>query len=373
MLRRRICTVRAFIAWLGFGLCAIAALAARRKVIIDQDAFGPGGPNLQPILMVLQAPDVEVLGITVESGDGWQKENTAHTLRMLEIIGRTDVPVVAGATYPLVNSREATRRWEARHGKLVYKSAWTEQWPPGTVNRRPIHAADIVPPSAEGEPTTKPHAEPADAFLARKVREFPGEVSILALGPQTNIALALKRDPQIAPLTREIVIMGGSFNPQAANNEFALEYAHTPRLEFNFRWDPEAADAVLRAPWKKIALSPVDPTTQTLFKPELIQQIAAAGTPVARYVARHLEVFPMWDELAAAVWLEPEIVTRRAILAVGVDTDREGSAYGSTLSWPAGQGPGLGERDVEVVFEVDVPRLEKLVVGLISGPVPSTK
>src|SRR6187551_874705 len=86
-----------------FGLWAGPAEAAVRKVIIDQDAFGPGGPNLQPIMMVLQSPDVEVLGITVESGDGWQKENVAHTLRMLELIGRTDIPVLPGATFPLVN------------------------------------------------------------------------------------------------------------------------------------------------------------------------------------------------------------------------------------------------------------------------------
>ncbi len=342
---------------------AVVAVAAapKRKVIIDQDAFGPGGPNLQPILMVLQSPDVEVLGITVESGDGWQKENVAHTLRMLEIIGRTDVPVVPGATFPLANSQEATRRWEARHGKLVYKGAWTEEWPPGTVNRRPIHPPEIVPPSPEGEPTTQPLAEAAEAFLVRKVREFPGEVSILALGPETNLALALKRDPGFAAQAKEIVIMGGSFNPRAAKNEFALEYAHTPRLEFNFRWDPEAASLVLRAPWRKIVLSPVDPTTVTLFTPELIQRIAAAETPVAKYVSRHIEGFPMWDELAAAVWLEPGIVTRRETMAVDVDTAAVSAGYGNTLSWPAGKGPGQGERDVEVVFEVDVPRLEALV------------
>jgi len=350
---------------------SLAGLAApKRKVIIDQDTFGPGGPNLQPILLVLQSPEVEVLGITVESGDGWQQENVAHTLRMLEIIGRTDVPVVAGAILPLRNSPEATKRWEARHGKLVYKGAWTEQWPPGTVNRRPIHAPEVVPPSPEGEPTSKPHAVTADTFLVRTVRDFPGEVSILALGPQTNLALALQRDPEFAALAKEIVIMGGSFNPQAANNEFALEYAHTPRLEFNFRWDPEAADAVLRAPWRRIVLCPVDPTTKTLFRPELIKQIAAADTVVARYVSRHLEGFPMWDELSAAVWLEPGIVTRRATMAVGVDTGTDGAGYGSTLSWPAGQGPRRGERDVEVVFEVDVPVLERLVVDRLTRTPP---
>jgi inosine-uridine nucleoside N-ribohydrolase len=94
-------------------------MSLKRKVIIDQDTFGPGGSNLQSILLVLQSPEFEVLGITVESGDGWQKENLAHVLRMLELIGRTDVPVVPGATYPLVNSEESTRRWESRHGGVA--------------------------------------------------------------------------------------------------------------------------------------------------------------------------------------------------------------------------------------------------------------
>jgi inosine-uridine nucleoside N-ribohydrolase len=74
----------------------------------------------------------------------------------------------------------------------------------------------------------------------------------------------------------------------------------------------------------------------------------------------------MWDELAAAVWLEPGLVTRREVMAVGVDPGADGAGYGNTLSWPAGKGPGLGERDVEVVFEVDVPAMERLVVGLLS-------
>ncbi len=283
-------------------------------------------------------------------------------MRLLEIIGRTDIPVFAGATWPLVNTEEATERWEARYGKLFYKGAWTKVWPKETpVKRGTYHAPDVVPALVEGAPTTKVAIEPAAVFLARKVREFPGEVSILALGPLTNLALALRLDDAFAANTRELVVMGGSFSPHPANNAFALEYIYTPRLEFNFRWDPEAASMVFHAPWKKFVLVPVDPTTKTFFSPELIKRSTASATPLARYVAQYADGFPMWDELAVAVWLQPAIVTRQETLAVNVDRG-EGAGYGNTLSWAAGHGPGLGERDVTVVFDVDVPALEKLTV-----------
>ena len=353
-------------------LPVVVLAGPRRKVIIDQDAFGPGGPNLQPILMVLQSPDVEVLGITVESGDGWQKENVAHTLRMLELIGRPEIPVVPGATFPLVNSAEATKRWEARHGKLFYKGAWTEAWSKEVLVRRPEpHGPDVVPPLVEGDPALRPADEAAAAFLVRKVREFPGEVSIVAMGPMTNLALAARLDDGFAAQAKELVFMGGSFNPHPAEDGFALEYAQTPRLEFNFRWDPEAASIVLSSAWRKIVQVPIDPSTRTRFTPDMIRRVAAADTPVARYVAKWVEGFPLWDEIAAAVWLEPSLVTRATPLAVGVDTDGDGAGYGNTLSWPAGQGPGLGEREVEVVFEVDVARLEQVVVDRLTRPPPA--
>jgi len=344
-----------------------AAFAAKRKVIIDQDAFGPGGPNLQPILMVLQAPDVEVLGITIESGDGWQAENVAHTLRMLELIGRTDVPVVAGATYPLVNTEEGTIRWEARYGKLPYKGAWMREWPDyNTVNRTRYHAADVVPPLVEGAPTTQVLPEPAAMFLVRKVREFPGEVTILAMGPFTNLALAARLDDKFAASAKELVIMGGSFNPHApALDEFAMQFVYSPRVEFNSRWDPEASHMTLHAGWKKITVAPNDATVLTKLTSELIKAATASGTLLAKYVAAYAQPgFPMWDEVAAAVFIDPTIARHTARLAMDTDIDH-GANYGATLSWPEGKGPGLGEPDVTVVFEVDVPRLEKMFVELI--------
>lgn len=355
-------------------LCLAALpLHAQRLVVIDQDAFGPAGSNLQSILMAIQSPDVRVLGITVESGDGWCAENVAHTLRMLEIIGRTDIPVVAGPSLPLLNTPEATRRWEARYGKLAYKGAWTEAWPSGsTVPRAAPHAADVVPPLAEGEPHARPLAEPAAQFLVRTVRAHPGQVSILALGPLTNVALASKLDPAFPRLARELVYMGGSFAPRAppGGGMFALEYADTPRLEFNFRFDPEAASIVLHQPWRRLVQVPVDPTTDTMLRADMVARIAGAGTPLAGYLARYAQPgFPMWDELAAAVWLDPGLVRRRRKLLVDVDTDH-GAGYGNILSWEPGRGPGLGEQPAEVVFEVDVARLERLFIELMSRPTP---
>ena len=218
-----------------------------------------------------------------------------------------------------------------------------------------------MPPLAEGVPTSKPAPEKAADFLLRQVRAHPHEVTILALGPLTNLGLAIRLDDEFAGLAKELVFMGGSFRPAPAANEFSLEYLYTPRLEFNFRWDPEAAKIVLHAPWAELTQVPVDPTTRTLFTPELKQRATASSTAVARYVRQYGETLPMWDELAAAVWLDRSLATRSETMAVDVDTD-SGAGYGNTLSWPSGKGPGAGERDATVVFDVDVSGLEQFVV-----------
>ena len=349
---------------------ALACAAdGRRKVIIDQDTFGPATSNLQAVLMVLQAKDLDVLGITVTSGDGWRDEEVDHVLRMLEVAHRTDIPVYAGAVQPLLNSRDRTLQWEKTYGKLYYKGAWTEVWPDegGAVRRTPYHEPSVVPPSPAGAPKIKVQSESAASFLARTVRMYPGQVTILAAGPLTNLAVASFLDPQFATLARELVFMGGSFNPVAADNAFAAEYANAPRREFNMRWDPEAASVVLHQPWKQITEVPVDPTTRTFFKPGFFKQIAAGRAPFAAYLAQFGQSFPMWDELAVAVWLDPSIVSRQQTLLVDIDTSFT-AGYGDTLSWSPGEGPGLGERAVQVVLDVDVPRFEKLTLDLLESP-----
>jgi purine nucleosidase len=367
MRRRWLAAVSAASVLLGTGA---RAAPARRQVIIDQDAFG--GVNLQPLLMVIEDPRAQVLGLTIESGDGWQKESVAHTLRMLELIGRTDIPVVAGATYPLLNSQEETKRWETRYGKLPYKGAWMESWPDyNTMNRPHYHLADVVPPLEEGAPTTKPAAEVAAEFLIHQVRAAPGEVSILALGPFTNLALAVELDPTFAANAKELVIMGGSFNPDSSKlDEFSRQFINSPRVEFNFRWDPEAARIMLHAPWRKIVVIPTDATNGTRLTPALAKEAGAGTAPAARYFARYGQIdFPMWDETGAAVWLDPGMVTRSDLLAMDVDIDH-GANYGATLSWSPGFNPQLGEPMVTVVRAIDIPKLERLFVENLQRPAP---
>ncbi|GAC1323177.1 MAG: nucleoside hydrolase [Collimonas sp.] len=362
------------------GLAVSAALPSqaqaegRRKVIIDDDVGGPRAAQL----MAIQSPDVEVLGITIVSGSTWRDENIAHALRTLEVIGRSDIPVVPGSAFPLLNTQEATRRWETLYGKLFYKGAWMdEKWPDGTIQSQPnYHAHDVVPPLPEGMPHTRPSTEIAANFMIRKVHEFPGQVTILATGPMTNVALAISLDPSFAETAKEIVYMGGSLNPHQvlpskSAEQFAREYINSPRLEFNFRWDPEAARIALRAPWKRIVMVPADPSTASELSARLLNDMTKAGTPLTQMVKKVTETgFPLWDELATAVWLDPTLISKSDQLLVSIDTDF-GAGYGNTLSWPAAYAPpGLIATPTTVVREVNVPAFEKLMIKLMNQPTP---
>ena len=112
VLRLAICALVLF-------LPAVAAPQEKKYVVIDQDAAGPGGTDMMSILLLLQAPDVETLGITVVTGDAWRDEEVIHTLRLLELIGRTDIPVVPGAEFPLVRTQRETQLWEQDRKSVV--------------------------------------------------------------------------------------------------------------------------------------------------------------------------------------------------------------------------------------------------------------
>jgi inosine-uridine nucleoside N-ribohydrolase len=318
---------------------------------------------MQTLLLLIQSPQVDVLGITVVTGNAWRDEEVAHTLRLLEIIGRTDIPVFAGAAFPLVRTPEEARLWQERYGKVGFAGAWDSRW---------WHEPFVIPTLPEGAPTTKPAAEDAAHFLVRMVRKYPHEVTIYEGGPMTNLAVAMAIDPQFPELAQELVFMGGSFHPVTDNPEFA----NSPRHEFNFWLDPEAADKVLHANWKKITCTSVDISIKTKLTPDMIAEIATAKTPLAQYVVRYFQPGLgsdyMWDELAAAAWLDPSIITKRETLYMAVDTEH-GANYGNTLSWSEKHKPGLPVRQVEVLVDVDNARFDRMFVDLMRAPIQTAR
>jgi len=333
----------------------------KRKIIIDQDAAGPAGTDQQSILLLIQSPQTEVLGITVVTGDAWLKSEVAHTLRTLELIGRTDIPVVPGAEYPLVRRKRETELWEQRFGSVAWVGAWTP---------RVYHPPDELGEFPEGKPTTKPSDEDAAHFLVRLVRKFPEEVTIYEGGPMTNLALAISIDPEFPKLAKELIFMGASLNPQTDDPEFA----NTPRHEFNMWFDPEAAHMVLMARWKKITCTPVDISVRTRLTAELINRVKAGNSPAARYVGTYSRLYGeynyLWDELAAAAWLDPSLITKKETRFMDVDLDR-GASYGNTLTWTDRDKPKVEHQPVEIQVDLDSEKFYRMFVELLTAETPS--
>jgi purine nucleosidase len=332
----------------------------KRKIIIDQDAAGPAGSDQQSMMLLIQSRQTEVLGITVVTGDQWLHEEVAHTLRMLELIGRTDIPVVPGAEYPLVRQQQATERAEEQYGYIAWLGAWTPKF---------YHPHDQLGEMPEGKPTTKPAAEDAAHFLLRMVHKFPNQVTIYEGGPMTNLALAIAIDPEFPTLAKELIFMGGTVNPRTDDPEFA----YNPTHEFNLWFDPEAAHIVLRAPWKKIVCTTVDISVKTALTQGLLDRVKAGDSPAARYIGQYGRVFGkynyLWDELAAAAWLDPTIITKKETLYMDVDPDR-GAGYGNTLVWTEHDKPKVVGQPIEVQDDLDLDRFYKMFVDLLTAATP---
>ena len=350
--------------------------AQQRLVLIDQDGSGPGGSNQMAMMVLLQSPQVNVLGITIVTGNAWRDEEVQHTLRMLELIGRSNVPVVPGAVFPLVRTQEETRIASQLAGKVVWLGAWGQgpttlvQTPNGVVGIAPanpqIHGPWEVPPLPEGAPHTKPLDEDAAHFLIRQVRAHPHQVTIYAAGPLTNIALALAIDPHFAELTQGIAIMGGSINPQTDDPEFAT----SPRHEFNFWFDPEAAHIVLRAHWPRIDVTTVDVSIKAMFTQQMLDAISKSPNPAAQYIAKYTQDrYYLWDELAACAWLDPSIITKERAVYMDVDLSH-GPSYGDTLAWTEQIRPATDVQFVHAQVDLDLPKFTKMFVDLMSASTP---
>jgi purine nucleosidase len=346
-------------------------------VLIDQDGSGPGGSNQMSMMVLLQSPQVEVLGITMVTGNAWRDEETQHTLRMLELIHRTDVPVAMGAVFPLIRTQQETLLEAPLAGNVSWLGAWgggptTLVENNGIVSGARVASSVIyqkshgpyeIPPMPESAPHIHAIEEDAAHFLIRQVHAYPHQVIIFACGPLTNIALAISLDPHFAELTQGIALMGGSLNPQTTDPEFA----ESPRHEFNFWFDPEAAHIVLRAPWPRIDVTTVDISLKARFTDEMLAAIGKSSSPAAQYIAKYSqERYYMWDEITAAAIIDPTLITKEKRVLMDVDL-QHGPEYGNTLTWEDQLRPQTELQQVHAQLDLDLPRFEKLFVDLMSA------
>ncbi len=351
------------------------AATMRIKVIADQDSAGPHGTNFLSLLMLLNAPQIDLLGITTVSGDQWLEQATIFALHAVELAGRTDVPVVKGAERPLLKT---ARRQELREALYGSHPNWHGSFNPDSPT--PDHTWE--PPG--GYPKTAPQPGRAADFLIDTIRANPGEVILYMAGPLTNLALAVRMDPGIVPLVKGLYIMGSS---------------SSGGFELNWWWDPEAAAIVMRESWPKIVVTSGEIGFKVTSSRQLMRRIVAAGGPFAEHVQElYLDYQPlpgltqwsaMWDELAVAALIDPSIITETQTMWLDVDITH-GPKYGDTVVWTGRDdglrfylpysGPGPVDlskwqdhlrppahlQPAEVQMEVDIERYEKLFVELMS-------
>src|SRR3989475_257061 len=310
--------------FLGVTLCAFPA-TAQEKVILDSDYTTIGDDGQVGVMaMQLHAQGaINLLGITVVAGNNWLPQEVSDALKAVERMGLADkVGVYAGARYPLVHDYK-TMAYE----RDLYNVG-------GSWYRKPEPPDDAVTAPPDGF-ATKAKVQPQHAvnFIIDTVKKYPHEVTLLVIGPVTNIALAIRLAPEIVPLIKRIVYMGGAFEVRGNT---------TPAAEMNVWYDAEAARAVIRQPIEQ-AFIPIDVTSTVPLNKTIFDKVTANKDHIISRLllesgfARALQRNPkatsnIYDTLALAYLIDSTYATQVEDLWVDVDTNW-GPSYGHTLGY----------------------------------------
>jgi inosine-uridine nucleoside N-ribohydrolase len=338
--------------WLALAMCfgawsslAGAQTSAVHKVIFDTDFVVPPQDDGLALIMALNSPELEILGVTTVAGNDSMERATSDALRVLEIAERTNIPVYRGANMPLLH--EKTEFATKTHGRW-----WSDDPPPAPPGGFAKKGAEL---------------EGAVDFIVRTVKANPGQLTIIAIGPLTNVAMALRMEPGLAAKVKQLVIMGGAiaFLPDGAGNV-------TPNAEFNFWVDPEAARIVLRS-GIPITLTPLNVTRKTAFTKEWYDKIVAVETPLtalikermgARFAKDPKSGSQMYDQLAVAALIDPTLVQTRDLF---VDVDASfGPNYGVSVGGPKLWPGAEGAQKVSVQYDVDFKRFVTMFVERVA-------
>ncbi len=313
---------------------------ATTRVIVDCDT---GIDDAVTLLYLAGRPDVEIVAVGVVHGNVPVTTGARNTLRVLEVAGLPEVPVAVGAARPLAQE--------------VHTAEF-------------VHGDDGLGNTNQPEPSASVVEESAAEQLVRLARAHPGELSLLAIGPLTNLALALLIEPELPHLLAQVSVMGGAFSVPGNSG---------PLAEANIWHDPEAAELVLGAGWP-LRLVALDVTHTTLLTAPDLARIDQSDASIPRFVSSilpfYLDVYerrmaeracPVHDGLAAALLLEPELA-RWEEWPVSVELRGELTRGATVIDRrPALGSPAVTRPSVSVAVEVD---RDRAVAGLLAALLP---
>ena len=292
-------------------LLAFFAAAQAQPVIIDTDA---GTDDVMAIAFLASNASVRIEAVTVVNGLAHPQAGARNIRRLLDLAGRSDVPVFAGRDTPLRGNAEFPAEWRK--------------------------ISDDLPGVTLPAVSSPPEARRAADYLVERLRDRARPVHILALGPMTNLAEALKRKPEIASTIQELVIMGGALHVSGNLRDGDIFKTDNKSAEWNMFIDPFAARVVFRS-GVPIRLIPLDATNKVPVDLAFLERFrAGTRTPLAKVVAQVLEsdrafiqagFFYAWDPLAAVALVHPAVVRT---MNLHIDVRQDAPAAGRTVETP---------------------------------------
>lgn len=326
----------------------------REKVILDTDMVELFDDGVA-MMMLAKVPHVDLIGVTIVVGNTWVPEGTAFAIRQLEAIGRTDIPVIQGINVPLSPNRLETIKSECNlfgNGNTYIGAA---------KNPAPVSWEEVYRKIYGEEPTVRPLDMKAVTFIIEQVKANPDEITILAVGSCVNLAVAARMAPEIVPLVKRVIYMGGAF--YRTGNA-------TPTAEFNWWIDPDAAKICVRSPFKEQIFVSLDACEKISFDRERFNHVSdiIENTEIKRMMKRNFlnrlfEEEPehrhhVWDIVAAAVLIDPSLIREEATRYVDVNS-QFGFSYGQALAFE--NNPPFGTRLGRIVLNIEEDRFWKML------------
>ena len=306
------------------------------------------------LMLALNSPELDVRAITVVPGNVTAQQGLENALRMMSLANRCDIPVAAGAQHPLFQKLITAEFWHGKNGLANIE----------------------LPPSK-----CKVDARFAPDLIIQTVHEAPHEITLVPVGPLTNIALAVEKDPSIVPLVKEVILMGGSISGGNVN----------AAAEANINNDPEAAQVVFQAGWASLTMVGLDVGDKTLLSRKYLDQLGSTHGPVNDFIYRVASFLvdlsakfgssgtPMYDPLAVGVAIDATLV-KAPPMHVDVET-RGDFTRGETVANRRGaiernvlhgdryiiEGLDTVEPNAKVCVDVEADRFLQLFVSRIRG------